>query len=224
MRIKFIVLLPFAVALFSVSLSSCNNLSNIFEYDVVAEPITKEVFEEAYSHRLEYNLVRDTSSLDWFTKKKIEVAIFRTLDDDEKESYVWEDYSIYNIGKYPTGEYVADLASANWLGCCFLNGKFEIEGEQVQTNAFPTYSSDGIYVGCRDFDCDPVAYLSFYSKSASSQPKMHEIARYIDNLWFVEGLDEYEELLIWYEGSLYCTGTMHGSYQPCYWKLDLVKR
>ena len=91
MRIKFIVLLPFAVALFSVSLSSCNNLSNIFEYDVVAEPITKEVFEEAYSHRLEYNLVRDTSSLDWFTKKKIEVAIFRTLDDDEKESYVWEE-------------------------------------------------------------------------------------------------------------------------------------
>ena len=77
------------------------------QFSVKETRITREEFVDAYQHRFEYNQVRDTT-LDWHTKKEVEVAAFRTLTDEEKEAYIWTDYVIDNIGQYPTGEYIAD--------------------------------------------------------------------------------------------------------------------
>ena len=125
-----------------------------YKYKVIDTQISREEFLEAYQHRHEYNQVRDTS-LTWYTKKKVEVAIFRTLSDEEKEAYIWTDYIIDNIGQYPTGEYVADIWYCNWMGAVFLDEEFQIDTTWISGSDRAAYSDKGIYVGCEGFNCDP---------------------------------------------------------------------
>ena len=67
--------------LWLLSLMFCLDISaQEHQFSVKETRITREEFVDAYQHRLEYNQVRDTT-LDWHTKKEVEVAAFRTLTD-----------------------------------------------------------------------------------------------------------------------------------------------
>ena len=185
-----------------------------YEYTVKDTQISREEFFEAYQHRFEYNQIRDTT-LEWITKKNIEVAVFRTLTDEEKEAYIWTDYGIDKIGRFPTGEYIANLAYMNWVGAVFLNKDFRPDSTVIQANAYAVYSKSGIYVGCEGFDCDDHARLHFYTHRGNAPSEMKEIAVYINNKWELpwyeteypefEGLDFYMPM-VWYKDALYCFG------------------
>ena len=85
--------------LWLLSLMFCLDISaQEHQFSVKETRITRDDYIDAYQHRFEYNQVRDTT-LDWHTKKEIEVAAFRTLTDEEKEAYIWTDYGILNIGR-----------------------------------------------------------------------------------------------------------------------------
>ena len=140
--------------LWLLSLMFCLDISaQEHQFSVKETRITRDDYIDAYQHRFEYNQVRDTT-LSWHKKKQIEVAVFRTLTDEEKEAYIWTDYIIDNIGQYPTGEYIADLGYANWCGAIFVDENFQADSTQINGSDCAAYSKTGIYVGCRGFDCD----------------------------------------------------------------------
>lgn len=209
-----------------------------YEYTVKDTQISREEFFEAYQHRFEYNQIRDTT-LDWHTKKCIEVAVFRTLTDEEKEAYIWTDYGIDKIGRFPTGEYIANLAYIHWVGAVFLNKDFRPDSTVIQANDCAVYSKSGIYVGCEGFDCDNHARLHFYTHRGNAPSEMKEIAVYINNKWRLpwdeteypefEGLDFYMPM-VWYKDALYCAAMENyddenGKWctRPIFLKLELVK-
>ena len=208
-----------------------------YKYKVIETRISREEFLEAYLHRLEYNQVRDTT-LDWHTKKAVEVAVFRTLSDDEKEAYVWTDYIIDNIGYYSTGEYVADMWYGNWAGAVFLDKEFQIDTTVINGSDRAAYSNKGIYAGCRGFDCDNIAWFYFYGHRSGELAKMELIAEYVNNTWCLpwgekfpefDGLD-YHQAIVWYKDVLYCFGvqkyddqTKEWCSRPIFMKLKLER-
>ena len=215
----------------------CHGISSQEHQFCVKETrITREEFIHAYQHRFEYNQVRDTT-LDWFTRKKVEVAVFRTLTDEEKEAYIWTDYGIQNIGRYPTGEYIADLGYANWKGAVFVDDNSQADSTVINGSDRATYSKTGIYVGCKGFDCDDIAWLYFYRRKDGKLSRMEEIAVYINNNWRLpwyedspefEGLD-YNNAMVWHEDALYCFGVENyddenGKWcvRPIFLKLELL--
>ena len=206
------------------------------QFSVKETRITREEFVDAYQHRLEYNQVRDTT-LDWHTKKEIEVAAFRTLTDEEKEAYIWTDYGILNIGRYPNGEYVADLWYANWMGAVFVDENFQADSTTINASARAAYSKTGIYVGCRGFDCDHIAWLHFYRHKDGNLARMEEIAVYINNQWKLPWYEDFPEFkgldfnnaMVWNKDSLYCFGVENyddenGKWctRPIFLKLELI--
>lgn len=228
-RIMFILATCFA---FSLRLSAQE-----YKYKVIDTQISREEFLEAYHHRHEYNQARDTT-LTLQTKKNIEAAVFRTLSDEEKEAYSWADYCITNIGQYPTGEYVADLWYCNWMGAVFLDEEFQIDTTVINGSDRAAYSNNGIYAGCRGFDCDHIAWLNFYGHKDGTLAKMEELAEYINNTWRLpwedkfpefDGLD-YNSAMVWYKDALYCFGVENyddenGKWcnRPIFMKLELIQ-
>ena len=206
------------------------------QFSVKETRITREEFVDAYQHRLEYNQVRDTT-LDWHTKKEVEVAAFRTLTDEEKEAYIWTDYGILNIGRYPNGEYIADLWYANWMGAVFVDENFQADSTTINASDRAAYSKIGIYVGCIGFDCNDIAWLHFYRHKDGNLARMEEIAVYINNKWKLpwyedfpefEGLD-FNNAMVWHKDSLYCFGVENyddenGKWctRPIFLKLELI--
>ena len=71
-RAKLFTALWLSSLIFCVSVSAQEH-----QFSVKETRITRDEFVDAYQHRFEYNQVRDTT-LDWHTKKKVEVAAFRT--------------------------------------------------------------------------------------------------------------------------------------------------
>lgn len=205
-------------------------------FSVKETRITREEFVDAYQHRLEYNHVRDTT-LSWSKKKQIEVAVFRTLTDEEKEEYIWTNYGIDNIGQYPTGEYIADLGYANWMGAVFVDENFQADSTTINGNDRAAYSKTGIYVGCRGFDCDDIAWLHFYRHKDGNLARMEEIAEHINNNWRLPWYEDFPEFdgldfnnaMVWYKDALYCFGVENyddenGKWctRPIYLKLELI--
>ena len=129
--------------LWLLSLMFCLDISaQEHQFSVKETRITRDDYIDAYQHRFEYNQVRDTT-LSWHKKKQIEVAVFRTLTDEEKEAYIWTDYIIDNIGQYPTGEYIADLGYANWCGAIFVDENFQADSTQINGSDRAAYSKTG---------------------------------------------------------------------------------
>lgn len=204
------------------------------KFNVKETRISREEFIEAYEHRSEYNQVRDTM-LDWHIKKAVEVAAFRTLTDEEKEAYVWGDYWITNIGRYPSGEYVADLWYANWMGAVYLDKDFQIDTTIFKGSDRAAYSDKGIYVGCEGFDCDNHAWFHFYRHKDGKAGSMEEIAEYRNFKWSLPYHQEYPEFnglesdhaMVWYKDALYCFGVEkydeNGKWtgRPIFMKLEL---
>lgn len=224
--------------LFSMLVICLEITAQEYPFSVKDTRISRDEFIEAYQHRLEYNQVRDTT-LDWHTRKRIEVAVFRTLSDEEKEAYIWTDYVIDNIGQYPSGEYIADLWYCNWIGAVFVDENFVADTTVINGHARAAYSKTGIYVGCEGFDCDPIAWLHFYRRKDGTHSKMEEIAVYKNNKWRLAYVwdEDYPELngldqrnaFVWYKDALYCMGIENyydengeWCYRPIFLKLELV--
>lgn len=223
--------------LWLLSLMFCLDISaQEHQFSVKETRITRDDYIDAYQHRFEYNQVRDTT-LSWHKKKQIEVAVFRTLTDEEKEAYIWTDYIIDNIGQYPTGEYIADLGYANWCGAIFVDENFQADSTQINGSDRAAYSKTGIYVGCRGFDCDHIAWLHFYRHKDGNLARMEEMAVYINNKWklpWYEDFPEFEGLdfntaMVWHKDSLYCFGVENyddenGKWctRPIFLKLELI--
>ncbi|MBO5816074.1 MAG: hypothetical protein J6R30_08200 [Bacteroidales bacterium] len=223
--------------LWLLSLMFCLDISaQEHQFSVKETRITRDDYIDAYQHRFEYNQVRDTT-LSWHKKKQIEVAVFRTLTDEEKEAYIWTDYIIDNIGQYPTGEYIADLGYADWCGAIFVDENFQADSTQINGSNRAAYSKTGIYVGCRGFDCDHIAWLHFYRHKDGNLARMEEMAVYINNKWKLpwyedfpefEGLD-FNNAMVWHKDSLYCFGVENyddenGKWctRPIFLKLELI--
>lgn len=210
--------------------------AQVYPFSVRDTKITRDEFIEAYQHRLEYNQIRDTT-LDNYTRKSIEVAAFRMLSDEEKEAYVWGDYVIDNIGRYPSGEYIADLWYCNWGGAVFVDEDFQADSTMIDGHVCAAYSKNGIYAGCECFDCDPIAWIHFYRRKDGRLSKMEEIAVYKNPHWRLpwweefpefDGLD-YANALVWYKDALYCMGVENyddenGKWcrRPIFIKLELI--
>ena len=118
-------------------------LAQEHQFCVKETRITRDDYIDAYQHRFEYNQVRDTT-LSWHKKKEVEVAVFRTLTDEEKEAYIWTDYVIDNIGQYPTGEYIADLGYADWRGAVFVDENLQADSTTINASDRAAYSKTGI--------------------------------------------------------------------------------
>ena len=223
--------------LWILSLMSCLNISaQEHQFSVKETRITRDDYIDAYKHRFEYNQIRDTT-LYWHKKKEVEVAVFRTLTDEEKEAYVWTDYVIDNIGRYPTGEYIADLWYANWMGAVFVDENFQADSTKIKGSDRAAYSKTGIYVGCSGFDCDDIAWLHFYRHKDGNLAKMEEIAVYINNKWKLPWYEDFPEFdgldfnnaMVWHKDALYCFGVEYyddanGKWctRPIYLKLELI--
>lgn len=222
--------------LFSFFVLCLNITAQVLPFSVRDTRITRNEFFEAYQHRLEYNQVRDTT-LDWLTKKKVEVAVFRTLSDEEKEAYIWTDYAIDNIGRYPSGEYIADLWYCNWAGAVFVDEDFKADSTVINGSVSAAYSKTGVYAGCEGFDCDHIAWIHFYIRKDGRLSQMEEVAVYKNSHWKLtwweefpefEGLD-YANALVWYKDALYCMGVENyddenGQWctRPIFIKLEMV--
>ena len=206
------------------------------QFSVKETRITREEFVDAFQHRFEYNHVRDTT-LNFCTRKQVEVAVFRTLTDEEKEAYIWTDYEIKNIGRYPTGEYIADLWYANWMGAVFVDENFQTDPTVINGSDRAAYSKTGIYVGCIGFDCNDIAWLHFYRHKDDNLAQMEEIAVHVNEKWRLpwyeefpefDGLD-YNNAMVWHKDALYCFGVEsyddeNGKWhtRPIYLKLELI--
>ena len=160
-----------------------------------------------------------------------------TLTDEEKEAYIWTDYGILNIGRYPNGEYVADLWYANWMGAVFVDENFQADSTTINASDRAAYSKTGIYVGCRGFDCDHIAWLHFYRHKDGNLARMEEMAVYINNKWKLPWYEDFPEFdgldfnnaMVWHKDALYCFGVEYyddanGKWctRPIYLKLELI--
>ena len=207
-----------------------------YEYKITETEISREEFFEAYEHRFEHNQIRDTT-LNSDIRKRIEVAVLRTLADEEKEAYGWEDYEIHNIGRFPSGEYIADLDYAFWQGAVFIDKDFQVDTTVIEAADYGVYSNDGIYVGCESFDCDSHARLHFYTHRGEADAQMKKVAIHINGNWYFpwdETVPEFEGLdlkmpMFWHNGAVYCAGVRYrdetGTWiaKPIFLKLELKK-
>ena len=227
----------FFTTLWLLFLMFCLDISaQEYQFCVKETRVTRDDYIDAYQHRFEYNQIRDTT-LSWHKKKEVEVAVFRTLTDEEKEAYILTDYVIDNIGQYPTGEYIADLGYANWCGAVFVDENFQADSTTINASGRAAYSKTGIYVGCRGLDCDNIAWLHFYRNKDGNLAKMEEMAVYINSKWKLpwyedfpefEGLD-FNNAMVWHKDALYCFGVENyddengkWSTRPIYLKLELI--
>ena len=207
-----------------------------YEYEITETEISRKEFFEAYEHRFEHNQIRDTT-LNSDTRKRIEVAVLRTLADKGNEAHVCEDYEIHNIGRFPSGEYIADLDYANWQGAVFIDEDFQVDTTVIEAADYGVYSNDGIYVGCEGFDCDNHARLHFYAHRGEADAQMKKVAIHINGNWsfpWDETVPEFEGLdlnmpMFWYNGAVYCSGVRSrdetGTWiaKPIFLKLELKK-
>ena len=119
-----------------------------------------------------------------------------------------------------------------------LPTKKEKYSTQINGSDRAAYSKTGIYVGCRGFDCDHIAWLHFYRHKDGNLARMEEMAVYINNNWKLpwyedfpefEGLD-FNNAMVWHKDSLYCFGVENyddenGKWctRPIFLKLELTR-
>ena len=171
-------------------------------YTVTDETITREEWQMAASHRDEYNCHLDTTN--WSKNKEAEVAVFRTLEDWEKEAYVWTDLSLTNIGTFiERGETIVEIVYMHNVEAVFVENGIA-DTCHIAGAICGTYSKDGVYVGAEGFDCDGCVVLYFYRHVENSEPcHIQFMGKYICHTANpIEG-DPQDNPLLWYGDSLY---------------------
>ncbi len=173
-------------------------------FSVKDEVITEQEWTNAVQHRDEYNCRRDT--MDWSRRKVAEVAVFKTLDDEDKTAYVWTDLWLTNIGMFvERNETIVEIWHVNEMEAVFVeNGVADTC--RIAGSDFGVYSKDGIFVGCKGFDCDNHVHLFFYQHvDASAQCHIRLLGEYTSCSAYLQNYND-ENALAWYKGSLYWTG------------------
>ena len=206
-----------------VSHHACAQTWKGFEgYRVNDEVITGRQWNEAVIHCDQYNCRRD--SLDWWHATEAKVAVFRTLQEWEKEWLIWTDLAITGIGVYSDRhDTIAEIWYTNTGEAVFIaNGRADTC--RIAGCDYGTYSKEGIFVGCEVFDCDNYVHLYFYRHTDDTgQCHLQPIGEYAFGEARLENLDGINALL-WYRGALYWTGiTRYNEHYPrTYHKLSIT--
>lgn len=200
---------------------------------VVETEISKEEFVAAYNEREKYNIVRDTMLTDDI-KAMIVDRIVATFDEELRGYYECGDYLLHNIGRIPTGCYIADAIGISCEHAYLLDENLNVLESMIGASYASAYSDDGIYVGCEGFDCDPCAKLHFYKIADSGKNRITELAEYTNLSWKLpyECYPHHAELLekeyistpiVWWCGALYCAGitSSWNSSRACFYRLEL---
>lgn len=208
----------------AVSTAGAQTFVGFDGYMVKDEAVPEQEWRMAASHRAEYNCRRDTS--DWFKNKEAEVAVFRTLEDWEKEAYVWTDFGLTNIGTFSErNETIVDIWYANDMMAVFVDNGVA-DTCRIAGSLCGTYSKDGIYVGAELFDCDGYVHLFFY-QHVESAVQCH--IRLLGEYKCYEAViteDPHDNPLLWYRGCLYWKGyggRVAGEGNYVYHKLTISK-
>lgn len=193
-----IILLNFAVT------TKAQTFVGFDDYVVKDEVVTEQEWKTASGHRVEYNCHRDTS--DWNKNKEAEVAVFRTLEDWEKEAYVWTDLVLTNIGTFvERDETIVDIWYANDMMAVFVADGVA-DTCRIAGSLAGTYSKTGLFVGGENFDCDGYVHLFFYQHVAdTTHCHIRLIGEYkFDKATLIE--DPKDNPLLWYGNCLYWKG------------------
>ena len=199
-------------------------------YTIKEEQVTREMWEEAYNHRFEYNYYRDTT--DWWNNKNAKVAAFRTLSENGKESYAWDDLVIDNIGHIiATDEYIVDIAYANDMNAVFVKDGVA-DSCIIAGSVYSAYGTNRIYVGCQGFDCDNHVWLYFYQTTDEPYHQTKFLCEYrkgdLDFGYYpIEDVDEAEwyskNPMVWYKDRLYYRAIHYtGDNHPEYFRLQIL--
>ena len=197
-------------------------------YTVVEEPVTREMWEEAHNHRLEYNFYRDTT--DFYNNKSAEVAAFRTLSNEGQSSYVWTDLWLCNIGRFTaTEEDIVDIWYANEMNAVFVKDGVA-DSCIICGSHYSAYGTNRIYVGCQGFDCDNFVWLFFYQTIDKPYHQTKFLCEYRNESVTFEhsSVDRFDQEkwysknpMIWYKDMLYYRAMDSYDYQPKYYRLQL---
>ena len=198
-------------------------------YTIKEEQITREMWEDAYNHRFEYNYYRDTADSWTYTDAKL--AAFRTLIEEGKEWYVWEDLILYNIGHIvATDEYIVDIAHDNSMEAVFVKGS-KADSCIIAGSNYSAYGTNRIYVGCTGFDCDNHVWLYFYQTTDKPYHQTKFLCEYkkgeldfeyhpIDDIDIEEWYSK--SPMLWYKDMLYFRAIHHtGDNHSEYYRLQI---
>jgi len=200
-------------------------------YTIKEDQVTREMWEEAYTHRLEFNYYRDTTDC-WDLDAK--VAAFRTLSEFGKESYVWEDLGLCNIGHISaTDEYIVDIWHENEMEAVFVKDGVA-DSCIIAGSDYSAYGTNRIYVGCHGFDCDNHVWLYFYQTTDKPYHQTKFLCEYRKgDLDFgyhsIEDIDDTEWYskypMVWYKDRLYYRAIHYtGDNHPEYYRLQILRK
>ena len=220
--IKWLVVLSF-VFLFSGCQSVAKfDKSSIGTVMVVDKEVSEQEWNEALSHKVEYNYLRDTN-IDELDKIAASVAVFRTLDEGYKEAYVWTDLSFDNIGLYhETNEHFVEIYYANEVWGTFVVNEVS-DTSFMAGSDFGVYGKNGIFVGSPGFDCDPIVWLYFYARD-SEKKQTHLLYEYRNRDYYLCHYGDEISELVWYKDALYWKGYSRLTDTMTYHKLTLTIR
>jgi len=199
------LLVTLIVLSFILSNTNAQEFIGFDGYTVTDEVVTCQEWDMAVSHRDEYNCHLDTT--DWSRNKEAEVAVFRTLDDWEKEAYVWTDLCLTNIGTFQErGETIVGISYIHYMDAVFVENGIA-DTCRISGAICGTYSKDGVYVGAQGFDCDGCVDLFFYRHVESDGPcHIQFMGEYICRTANPIEENPQENPLVWYGDCLYWKG------------------
>lgn len=217
-------------------LLTLNVSAQVLRYKVVENVVSAEEFRRAYCARDAYNYTRNLD-ISEEEKSLIIEQVISTFSSEEQEFYEPTEYGsdlhIINIGKYPNGLYAADILSYHHH-TQFLSSDFVPFADRAVMAYAATFSTDGVYVGCEIYDCDPRVQLTFYS--VNSDNTLTKVAEYENSnvrLLYIEYEDqsrlsfpnEYMQVpMFWNNGALYYIAVSDDRNSVVYNSLDLVEQ
>lgn len=202
------------------------------QFVVTSSIVTIEEFQHAYSERGDYNYMRETS-IPEDVKSEVVRAVYDALSDEERECIESGDLYIENIGRYTNGLYAADIFSYGY-DTFFFDANLVPYDKRAQKTHRAAYSTDGIFVGCDIFDCDPRIHLTFYRVNGDNT--IMELAEYIDLSARLPYIDYEDDLrlpiskeyidtpIFWCRGALYfiAIASDYNSAEVVYYRLDCI--
>ena len=180
--------------------------------NVIAEPITRQEFDEAHKHYKDYTLVRDTTIVDRPTKQRIEHIIRKAMGE------FGDQIDIFNIGRIKeTGEYITDGydVTGGMMRNLLTNNLRLISTRNLWeryrryfADSFYAYSKQKVWAGQNwSCDVDNYAHILFFTHDGKD---FHLIGEYQDSTWTSNVFEPNDEVFFWgNNNTLYVKGTRY---------------
>ena len=218
--IKWLGVLSFVLLCFGCQSTTNSGKSSIGPITITDKEVTEHEWNEALLHKTEYNYLRDTN-INEFDKTAVSVAVFRTLDEQYKEAYVWGDLSFDNIGLYhETNEHFVEIHYGNEIWGSFVVKEVS-DTNLIVGGDYGVYGKNGIFVGSSGFDCDPIVWLYFYARD-SEKNQTHLLCEYRNTDCYLRNYGGECSELVWYKDALYWKGHNRITDTVTYHKLTLT--